>query len=263
MSIEEKIVRVPISDIRISPFQPRRIFSSEELEELAASLKSVGLIQPPVVRAIKTGSNILYYELIAGERRWRAATLLEWENIPVIVKEYSDASAAQSTLIENLQRVDLNPIEMALALKRLLDVFRMTQEEVADKVGKKRSTVANYLRLLNLPDSTQQALASGKITMGHAKALLAVGDPAKMRDLEERICKQNLTVREAERASRKQSQDQVEIFALQDEIMEHLQAKITINHLTTGSGQIIISYQNIDDLDLILERMGINRAATY
>ncbi|WP_100934456.1 ParB/RepB/Spo0J family partition protein [Candidatus Chlamydia corallus] len=196
---KDTIIEVAIDDIRVSPFQPRRVFSNEELQELVASIKSVGLIHPPVVREIRTGDRVLYYELIAGERRWRAMQLAGSTVIPVILKHViTDGVAAEATLIENIQRVNLNPIEMAEAFKKLIHVFGLTQDKVAYKVGKKRSTVTNYLRLLALSKTIQESLSLGQITLGHAKVILTLEDPILREKLSEIIVKKRLAVREAE-----------------------------------------------------------------
>lgn len=253
---DQRLVTVPIEMIRISPFQPRRQFSDRELQELADSIATVGLIHPPVVRAIKKGEQVLYYELIAGERRWRACMRAKRETLPVLVRDYDDAQAAQSSLIENVQRVDLNPIEMAHAFKRLIDVFRMTQEEVAQKVGKQRSTVTNYLRLLTLSEQMQGAIAQGEISMGHAKALLAV-EGQQQEELKERICQQQLSVREAEQVSRQMQREHptADLKAIEQRLTEHVHARVTVHHLTTGAGKIVIHYQNFDDLERLLEQL--------
>lgn len=199
----DTIVEVDIHSIRVSPFQPRKVFTKEELEDLIASIQSVGLIHPPVVREIRSGSQVLYYELIAGERRWRAMQQAGYTMIPVILKHrLSDDTAAEATLIENIQRVDLNPLEMAEAFKKLIEVFGLTQDKVAVKVGKKRSTVANYLRLLSLPDPIRAHIHSGKVTLGHAKVILSLEDPKLRVLLSERIMERQLAVREAEREAK-------------------------------------------------------------
>ena len=201
---KDAIIEVSIDDIRVSPFQPRRVFSEEELQELVVSLKAVGLIHPPVVREIRNGDRVLYYELIAGERRWRALQLAGYTTIPVILKQVvADDIAAEATLIENIQRVNLNPMEMAEAFKKLITVFGLTQDKVASRVGKKRSTVANYLRLFSLSKAIQQSLHAGEITLGHAKVLLTIEDPQLRELLNTRIIQQRLAVREAEQEAKK------------------------------------------------------------
>lgn len=174
---EDTLLEVNIEDIRVSPFQPRRTFLEEDLKELVLSIKAVGLIHPPVVREIRNGDKVLYYELIAGERRWRALQLAGYKTVPVVLKQVlADDMAAEATLIENIQRVNLNPLEMAEAFRRLIVVFGLTQDKVAKKVGKKRSTVANYLRLFSLPQEVQEKMNSGEISLGHAKVILSLED---------------------------------------------------------------------------------------
>lgn len=200
----DTIIEVAIDNIRVSPFQPRRVFSESELQELVASLKSVGLIHPPVVREIRSGDRVLYYELIAGERRWRALQLAGYTTIPVVLKQVvADDIAAEATLIENIQRVNLSPMEMAEAFKKLINVFGLTQDKVALRVGKKRSTVANYLRLFSLSESIQKSLYLGEITLGHAKVILTLEDPNLREILAEKIISQRLAVREAEQEAKK------------------------------------------------------------
>lgn len=268
--MEERICEVDWSEIRVSPFQPRRTFSEEELEELAASIRAVGLIHPPVVRIIEGGGKILYYELIAGERRWRAAQKAGLKKIKVLVRNSTDEQAAKVTLIENVQRVNLDPIEMANAFKKLVDVFRMTQEEVAEKVGKKRSTVANYLRLLSLSEKIKTSVSSGEITMGHAKALLSLENIELRAQLSQLIIEKQLTVRDAEKESRKltrangakpaEQAGNIYIEELEEKLQQHLGTKVTIEHSKNG-GKIALHYYNLDDLDRLLAltfNMGIN-----
>ncbi|AAF38945.1 chromosome partitioning protein ParB [Chlamydia muridarum str. Nigg] len=196
---EDTLLEVNIDDIRVSPFQPRRIFFEEDLKELILSIKAVGLIHPPVVREIRNGDKVLYYELIAGERRWRALQSAGYKTIPVVLKQVlADDLAAEATLIENIQRVNLNPLEMAEAFRRLIVVFGLTQDKVAKKVGKKRSTVANYLRLFSLSNEIQEKINSGELTLGHAKVILSLEDESLRQILSEKIISSKLAVREAE-----------------------------------------------------------------
>ena len=196
---EDTLLEVNIEDVRVSPFQPRRIFLEEDLKELILSIKAVGLIHPPVVREIRNGDKILYYELIAGERRWRALQLAGYKTIPVVVKPVlADDIAAEATLIENIQRVNLNPLEKAEAFKRLIVVFGLTQDKVAHKVGKKRSTLANYLRLFSLSKEIQEKISSGELTLGHAKVILSLEDDNLRKILSQKIISCKLAVREAE-----------------------------------------------------------------
>ncbi len=203
-AIKDSIIEVDIHSIKVSPFQPRRVFSEADLAELVASFQSVGLIHPPVVREIRSGDKVLYYELIAGERRWRALQLAGYTTIPVVLKqEFSDDVAAEATLIENIQRVNLNPLEMAEAFKKLITVFGLTQDKVALRVGKKRSTVANYLRLLSLSDSIRKSICDGDVSLGHAKVILSLEDVKLREILSEKIVSQKLAVREAELEAKK------------------------------------------------------------
>lgn len=261
--LDEQICEVECSLIRVSPFQPRRHFSEEDLEELVVSIQTVGLIHPPIVRPVLHKGTLLYYELIAGERRWRAMIRLGKERMTVIVRTTNDEKAAAATLIENVQRVDLNPMEMAHALKRLIEVFGFTQEEVADKVGKKRSTIANYLRLHALPEELQGSLSQGTITMGHAKAILSLSSEPLQKLLHERIVKNGMTVRDAERESSKlakrgeaepESAKEKDVHAQQLErlLQERLGTKVTVQHKSSGEGSIAIHYYNLTDLERLL-----------
>lgn len=260
----DTIIEVDIHQIRVSPFQPRKVFTEEELEDLATSIRSVGLIHPPVVRAILSGKHILYYELIAGERRWRAMQHAGYQTMPVILKHsLSDDTAAEATLIENIQRVDLNPMEMAEAFKKLIDVFGLTQDKVAAKVGKKRSTVANYLRLLSLPDAIRAHIHTGKVTLGHAKVILSLEDPALRVALSNRIVERQLAVRETEREakllSQKGASNKGTKLASQDSQLQHLEQKLSqksqcrVKIQRQGDGYSVAFYvPNSEELDRFL-----------
>lgn len=260
--MEDIICEVECDAIRVSPFQPRRTFLEEELEELAASIRTVGLIHPPVVRPVKGGGKVLYYELVAGERRWRAAQKAGLHRLKVLVRESNDEHAAKSTLIENVQRVNLDPIEMADAFKKLIDIFRMTQEEVAEKVGKKRSTVANYLRLLALPETIKRSVSSGEISMGHAKAILSLENSQLRQQLSEKIISKQLNVRDAERECRKlqrqkkhsQQNRDIHLEEIEEKLQSQLGTKVHIDHSKKG-GKITLHYYSIDDLNRLLELM--------
>lgn len=174
--IRDEFKQISIEHIRVNPYQPRREFKEEELRELAQSIRSVGLIHPPLVRPVPHSS---FYELISGERRFKAAQLAGFTTIPVYIRHISDPISAQAALIENMQRSDLNPLEIAFALKALMMEFELTQEELANKIGKKRSTIANFLRLLTLPEKIRESLSKESISMGHAKAILGLNDEKK------------------------------------------------------------------------------------
>lgn len=256
---KELLKEVSAELIRVNPFQPRRFFSPDELEELALSIKAVGLIHPPVVRPCEDGVS---FELISGERRFRAAQLAGMKRIPVLVRESSYAVSAQAALIENIQRVDLNPMEVSKALHGLMEQFGFHQDELALRIGKKRSTVANYLRLLSLPKNIQDSVSTEMISMGHAKAILSLEGFEKQNLLHELILRDDLTVREAEEASLRISQKakkQVLVYANRDfyleQIAERLQQKLGTKVSIQGKGKkgrIYIDYYGLDDLDRLI-----------
>lgn len=256
---EEIILQVPITRIVVNPFQPRRHFSSTELEELALSIKSVGILHPPLVRPLEDGVS---FELISGERRFRAAQLAEMKIIPVLVRQSTQEISAQAALIENIQRVDLNPIEVSKALYSLIEQFGLQQEALATRLGMKRSTISNYLRLLNLPKNIQDSISSEKITMGHAKAILSIEGFEKQNLLHEIILRDDLNVRETEEAALRISQKakkQALTYISRDFYLEQLSEKIqqklgTKVHIQGKGkkGRISIDYYSLDDLDRLL-----------
>jgi ParB family chromosome partitioning protein len=258
--MNQEIEEIELCNILANPYQPRKSFRKEEIEDLARSIKSIGLIQPPVVRRSADGSK---YELISGERRFRAAELAGLEKIPVIIRENKDAYSAEASLVENIQRVDLNPLEIARALKRLADEFGYQQDELAERVGKNRSTVANYLRLLALPQKIRESLSAGEISMGHAKAILSIEGFERQLLLHEQALSEDLSVRETEQAAQQMDKiprRRLSHFPNQDcylqdlqEILQHkLGTKVTIQ--SKGKrGRIDIDYYSLDDLDRILE----------
>lgn len=252
--MQDTIIICLIEKIRKAPFQPRRYFPENELEELAASIKEVGLIHPPVVREIKSKDRLLYYELISGERRLLATKLAGFTEIQVIVKEICDENAAKASLIENVQRQDLDPMEIAHAFKQLMSAFRLTQEELSLKVGKKRSTVANYLRLLTLPEEAQIALSKKALTMGHAKAILSLPNAQMQKKLQEKIEKEELTVREAEQEACKAAKKEkdCDLTALENELSEKMGRKVTIQSKKDHSGTLTLHFYNLDDFDLLM-----------
>jgi ParB family transcriptional regulator, chromosome partitioning protein len=244
--------------IVVSPYQPRRHFAQGELEELAESIRSVGLIHPPVVRSLSEPG---HYQLVSGERRLRAAELAGMKRIPVIVRQSSSMDAAQAALIENIQRVDLNPIEIAKALRSLIEQFSWTQEELSRRVGKKRSTVANFLRLLALPKAIQEGIESGEISMGHAKAILSLEGFERQKLLYEQLLREDLTVRQAEEAAlrigeRVKRALKPERDCFIEELIAKLQQKFGTKVTFIGSGKqgkICFDYYNLDDLDRLLQ----------
>ncbi len=240
----DELIEVEIEDVSLCPYQPRQIFSDEEIEELAASIRSVGLLHPPLVRPLENGQ----YELVSGERRLRAAEKADFKKIPVVVRASSDELVAHASLIENVQRVDLNPLEVAYAYQRLIDDFALSQEELARRVGKKRPTIANYLRLLTLPEKVQQSLLTGQINMGHAKVILSVEAKQEQLGLHDKIVKKKLSVREAEKS--KGGDPHLE------DVRRRLEERLAAPVSMTGRS-ITISYYNLDDLDRLLETLEI------
>jgi ParB family chromosome partitioning protein len=256
-----------ISEIRPNPFQPRKEFRPEELAELETSLKNNGLLQAVTVRRAANGNG---YELIAGERRLRAATRIGWTQIPAVVKEIDDRALLTLALVENLQRADLNPIEEGEGYQRLVSDFALTQQEVAEIVGKDRSTVANMLRLLNLPITIRTMVRDGHLTVGHARALLAVASERDMLELAREIVAKGLTVRDVEqrarsvaptsssRTNRQKSGERAsglnaELKRLQDELRRHLQTDVTISVGDNERGKIEIAFYSSDDLERVLD----------
>lgn len=255
---------VAVTSIVANPRQPRRVFDEEALAELASSIKTHGVLQPLVVRAT-TGNR---YELIAGERRLRAAKLAGLTEVPVTVRTASAQASLEIALVENVQRQDINAIECAIAYKRLADEFNLTQDQIASKVGKSRVAVANALRLLRLPDDMQDALQRGLLTEGHARALLMVDSPARMRSLFELTISEGLSVREVERMARGEARSpkgpeggkgkpelDADWHALQTRLSEHLGAKVQFDKRATG-GRVSVDFYSDDELEGLLEKMG-------
>lgn len=251
---------ISIDKILINPNQPRRVFNEEELMELSSSIKQNGLLQPPLVRPIEDG----FFELVAGERRFRACKLAGLQAIPVIIEERTYLESAKAALIENIQRVDLNPIETAMAIRSLMNQFALSQEEVAEKVAKKRSTVANFLRLLNLPKVIQDDIMNGKLSMGLAKVILSVEESSLQLFLHEHIVEKNLTVREAEKLIEKMQSKKGKpllqtrnflIEELEESLRKELGTKIEIVEKSKKSGYIKIDYYDLDAFDKIFSRL--------
>lgn len=251
------LLRIPVDRVRPNPFQPRQQFDDTELEELASSIRANGLLQPIVVRA--KGAE---YELVAGERRLRAAQRAGLQEIPAIVRQVGDHEALELALIENLQRSDLNPIEEARAYERLRDEFGLTQEQIAARVGKRRSTIANALRLLRLPQDLQDELAAGRLTAGHARALLSVDSPEEQRRLAREFLRTGASVRDAERRAqpaRKQLPD-ANWRAVEDELRRLLDTKVRLLPRRDGTGKLEIEYFSLDQLNALLTRLGLRLA---
>lgn len=250
---------LPIEFLHSGKYQPRKDMSEEALEELASSIRSQGIIQPIVVRHIAHNS----YEIIAGERRWRAAQIAKLDAVPCIIKDVPDEAAVAIALIENIQREDLNAMEEAVALNRLLNEFELTHQQVADAVGKSRTTVTNLLRLNNLNSDVKILLEHGDIEMGHARCLLALEGEAQSDAARTAVAK-GLTVRETEKLVRailepapakQEHQKDPDVKQLEQQLAENLGAKVEINYNKKGKGKLVISYTNLDELDGILNRI--------
>ena len=255
---QSELQKLPIEKLRPGKYQPRKDMSPDALEELSSSIKSQGIIQPIVVRPIDADS----YEIIAGERRWRAAQLAEIDLVPCLVKDVPDEAAVAMALIENIQREDLNAMEEAIALERLLNEFELTHQEVADAVGKSRTAVSNLLRLNNLNPEVKTLLEHGDIEMGHARALLALENDLQTTTART-IAAKELTVRETEALIKKLQQPEKQKVekekdpdtkSLEQNLSEKLGSQVTISHSKKGKGKMVISYSNLDELDGIVAR---------
>lgn len=249
---------IPIDKINPGRYQPRRTFDQEALAELAASIRAQGIIQPIVLRRMNDG-----YEIIAGERRWRAAQLAGLEMVPAIIRDIPDEAAVAMALIENIQRQDLNAIEEATALQRLIMEFHLTHQEVADAVGKSRALVTNLLRLLKLNPDVRALVEKGHLEMGHARALLTLESGAQS-DAANHIVARGLSVRQTEELVRQLQGDKKpkskikldpNVSALQNELSEKLGAHVMIRHSAKGKGKLIVQYHSLDELEGILEKI--------
>jgi len=253
---------LPLDEIRPGRFQPRSVFDPEKLAELADSIRAQGVVQPIVVRPVDDGG----YELIAGERRWRAAQMAGAEHIPAVIRDVSDEISVAMALIENIQREDLNPLEEAAALRRLIDDFQMTHQEAADAVGRSRAAVSNLLRLLELMQEVKDMIDLRQIEMGHARALLSLDDALQVQAARE-VVRKRLSVRETENLVRRLQQGgrgrsrprvDPDIQRLQNRMTEQLGARVRIEHQASGKGRLVISYNSADEFDGILERLNLS-----
>jgi ParB family chromosome partitioning protein len=254
-------LQIDIDLIDPSPYQPRTRFAEAGLEELAQSIRTSGIIQPLLVRKIASR-----YQLIAGERRWRASQRAQLLRVPVVLREVSDEQALELTLVENIQREDLNPIEQARAFERLMEEFHLTQDEVASRTGKERATVANSVRLLSLEGALLDWIEEGKITAGHGRALLAIEDRKLRNDLALKASRGKLTVRQLERMATRRSRGrgqhtQVEAYdpnrqAALDELQKHIGTRVTLHMPTKGkAGQLILDFYDEEQLNGLYERL--------
>jgi len=254
----ERVRQIPINQIEQNPLQPRENFDHSELEELINSIKKHGILQPLIVTQKTSGS----YQLIAGERRLRASEVLELETVPCLIRKAEELEKLELALIENIQRSDLNPIEEARAYQKLVDEFHLTQEEVAEKVGKKRATIANTLRLLDLPEEIQQALRQKKITTGHAKVILAAESEAERLKIFKKILTSDLTVRQTEGEVKKIKvkshyrtvEKDLETEEKEDRLRQALGTKVSINKKDQG-GQVEIEYYSAEELNDLIEKI--------
>lgn len=248
---------MPIDLLKASPNNPRKTFAEADLDDLANSIREKGLLQPIVVRPVANNE----YEIVAGERRWRAAQRAGIHDVPVLIRDLTDGEALEIALIENIQRTDLNPLEEARAYGLLLEQFNYTQQQLADSLGKSRSHIANTLRLLNLPEAVRVQIEAGKLTAGHARALVATDSPA---ELAAQIIKLGLSVREAENLAREAAsprkpkarpEKDADTKALEKLVSEAVGLKIEITHKGDGSGAMLISYKTLDQLEDVCRRL--------
>jgi ParB family chromosome partitioning protein len=256
---DDKIVEISVTQLRANPYQPRKHFDEESIAELADSIKEHGVIQPIIVRAVLKG-----YEIIAGERRWRAAQQCGLATIPAVIRNFSDEQVMEIALIENIQREDLNPIEVAAAYQNLIDTFSLTQEELSMKVGKSRSHIANFLRLLQLPASVKELVSRGTLSMGHARAIAGLKNEKDILELTKRTIDEGWSVRELEEAIRKlegQKKKQPKpkrktrdpyLQALEEDLQEYLRTTVKIKP-NKDRGKIEIMYYSKDDLQRLLD----------
>jgi ParB family chromosome partitioning protein len=259
----DELRNLPLDLIRPGRFQPRSVFDQEKLSELADSIRAQGVVQPVVVRPLDEGEG---FELIAGERRWRAAQIAGLERIPAVVRDVPDEVSVAMSLIENIQRENLNPLEEATALRRLIDDFNMTHQEAADAVGRSRAAVSNLLRLLELMQEVKDMIDMRLIEMGHARALLSLDDDLQVQGARE-VVRKRLSVRDTENLVRRLQQSKKQkgqrradpdILRLQNRLGEALGARVRIQHQASGKGKLIISYNNADEFEGILERLDLS-----
>ncbi|GAB4263369.1 MAG: ParB/RepB/Spo0J family partition protein [Methylomicrobium sp.] len=256
---KDDLHKVPIEWLQRGKYQPRKDIDPEKIRELADSIKAQGIIQPIVLRKIGEER----YEIVAGERRWRAAQLVGLQEVPVVVRDLDDKAVMAIALIENIQREDLNPLEEAEALKRLLDEFGLTHQQIADAIGKSRATVSNLLRLMDLQPEVKKMLLDKQIEMGHARALLPLSPELQVKAAH-KIAQQSLSVRAVEKLIRDlqaepEKKQPLELdrdtLRLQEDLTAKLGAKVTISHNKNGAGKLVVSYSSLEQLDGIIEQL--------
>lgn len=268
-SDRDALKNIPLEHLQKGQYQPRVDMRQDTLEDLASSIKAQGVVQPIVARPLRTtNGDTQRYEIVAGERRWRAAQMAGLSDIPTVIRIVPDDAAIAMSLIENIQRENLNPLEEARALDRLIREFKLTHQEAADAVGRSRVSVSNLLRLLDLSERVMALLESRQIEMGHARALLAINETADQLEAARQVIKKQLSVRDTERlvrrllsdkASKKTTQARssgnADIRRLEVEITDKLGAKVRIDHSQKGSGKLVIQYNSLDELDGILKHI--------
>jgi ParB family chromosome partitioning protein len=259
--------QLPLELLQRGQYQPRVDMRQDSLEDLASSIKAQGVVQPIVARPISSKGKEQRYEIVAGERRWRAAQLAGLAEIPAVVREIPDEAAIAMALIENIQRENLNPLEEARALDRLIREFDLTHAEAAQAVGRSRASVSNLLRLQDLSDKVKPLLEDRKLEMGHARALLSISSPTQQLDAARQVVKKGLSVRETERLvkrmlesakpkpAQKPASKDADIRRLEMEVSEKLGARVSLDHTPKGAGKLVISYNNLDELDGILKHI--------
>ncbi len=255
--VKEEILELDVDEIKPNPYQPRRDFDEQKLKELANTIKERGILEPLIVRKTPAG-----YELISGERRWRAAKIAGLKKVPCLIRTVSEDESLELALIENLQREDLNPVEEARAYRVLKEKFGMTQEEIAERVGKDRATVANRMRLLKLPSEVLEGLYQGKISEGHAKILLSLQNERETIKYYERVVKNSLSVRSLEKLlsgkeKKEEKKEDPNLKMVIRKLEEFFQAKVGIGISRAGNGVLSIRFSSIEHLNDILEKIGI------
>ena len=261
----EGLRQIPVELLQRGEYQPRQDMHQESLEDLARSIKAQGLVQPIVVRPLptRTAAGEMRYEIIAGERRWRAAQIAGLTTIPAVVRQIPDSAVIAQALIENIQRENLNPLEEAQAVQRLISEFQLTHQDAADAIGRSRAAVSNLLRLLDLGEPTRTLLRAGEIEMGHARALLGLTDLRMQSEVAALVAKKGLSVRETEALVRRvvegggkkdgtPKRADPDIQRLENELSERLGARVAIQHGAKGAGKLVVSYHSLDELDGII-----------
>ncbi|MEO1202162.1 MAG: ParB/RepB/Spo0J family partition protein [Pseudomonadota bacterium] len=261
----DRLAKLPLDVLQRGQYQPRSDMRQDSLDELADSIKAQGVVQPIVVRPIGRTADSERYEIVAGERRWRAAQIAGLDEIPAVIRDVEDEDAIAMALIENIQRENLNPLEEARALDRLIREFDLTHAEAATAVGRSRASVSNLLRLQDLSDKVKPLLEDRQLEMGHARALLAIQDAVQQLDIARQVVRKGLSVRATEqlvrraqtpRDTKKKAPSQsADVRRLEIEVSEKLGAKVSVQHTSKGNGKLVISYNNLDELDGILKHI--------